>query len=119
MARRERLYRGNIPRIPLTGRDVLLVDDGLATGATMRAAVRAIRHEAPARIVVAVPVGAPDSCQILSREADELICPERPEPFNAVGVWYEEFGPTSDAEVIGCLRDARSRAAGAPRAPAP
>jgi putative phosphoribosyl transferase len=109
MARREPLYRAGAPRIPLTGRDVLLVDDGLATGATMRAAVLALRHERPSRIAVAVPVGAADACEILSREADDLVCPARPDPFKSVGVWYEQFGQVSDGKVIECLREARDR----------
>jgi len=111
MARRETLYRGSAPRIPLTGRDVLLVDDGLATGATMRAAVRAIRLERPASIVAAVPVGAVDSCQALRSAVDHLFCPQQPEPFGAVGAFYDRFGQTTDADVIECLHKARNRGA--------
>lgn len=99
LARRERAYRGE--RAPLDVRDkaAILVDDGLATGATMRAAVVALRQRGVARTIVAVPVGAPDACEALAREADEVVCATAPEPFLAVGYWYEDFEPTSDDEV--------------------
>ncbi len=81
------------------------MDDGLATGATMQAAVLALRQEAPARIVVAVPVGARDSCEQLSRSADEVVCLSMPASFSAVGLWYEDFSQTSDEEVTSLLRE--------------
>jgi predicted phosphoribosyltransferase len=84
----------------------VLVDDGLATGASMRAAVEAARQLSPARLVVAVPVGAPDTCRALARVADEVVCAVRPEPFLAVGVWYDDFRQTTDAEVHDLLAQA-------------
>lgn len=99
LERRERLYRGTRPLIPLANKTVVLVDDGLATGSSMRAAVTATRLHQPARIVVAVPVGASPTCQDLADEADEVICLRTPEPFVAVGRWYRDFTPTSDDEV--------------------
>ena len=99
LARRERLYRDTRPLIPLSGKTVVLVDDGLATGATMRAAATAVRQQGPARIIVAVPVGATSTCQELATEADEVICLRSPDPFVAVGLWYRDFTPTSDHEV--------------------
>lgn len=99
LERREHLYRGTRPLIPLANKTVVLVDDGLATGSSMRAAVAAIRLQQPARIVVAVPVGASPTCQDLADEADEVICLRTPEPFVAVGRWYRDFTPTSDDEV--------------------
>lgn len=97
--RRERLYRGGRPAPVLVGRTVIIVDDGLATGATMRAAVAALRPRRPARIVVAVPVGAVAAVAELERLADEVVCMATPEPFWAVGTWYHDFSQTSDAEV--------------------
>ena len=108
LARRERLYRDGRPPPDVRGRTVILVDDGLATGSTMRAAVRALRHQGPARIVVAVPTGSPATCDGLRAEVDEIICAITPQPFHAVGLWYEDFSPTSDEEV----RDLLRRAAG-------
>jgi predicted phosphoribosyltransferase len=105
LARRERVYRGARPALAVARRSVLLVDDGLATGATMRAAARAVRAMGPARIVIAVPTGARSTCEALRREADELVCATMPEPFRAVGCWYEDFGQTSDEEVQGLLGD--------------
>ena len=99
LERRERLYRGSRPLIPLANKTVVLVDDGLATGSTMRAAVTAVRQQQPARIIVAVPVGAPPTCRELAAEADEVVCLRSPEPFVAVGLWYHDFTPTSDHEV--------------------
>lgn len=99
LERRERLYRGSRPLTPLAGKTVILVDDGLATGSTMRAAIAAIRQQHPASIVVGVPVGAPSSCQQLSSDADDLVCLRTPDPFVAVGLWYRDFSETSDAEV--------------------
>jgi putative phosphoribosyl transferase len=97
--RRDVLYRGTRPPIDVRDKIIILVDDGLATGSTMRAAVEALRKRSPARIVVAVPVGAVDSCLMLRKIADEVICPSTPEPFDAVGLWYRHFDQTSDAEV--------------------
>jgi len=99
LARRERLYRGDRPPPDVSGRTVVLVDDGLATGATMRAAVQALRQQQPARIVVAVPTASPDTCEALRAEADEVICTMTPEPFFAVGHWYDDFAQTTDDEV--------------------
>ena len=83
----------------IRGRTVILVDDGLATGATMRAAVRALRQQQPARIVVAVPTASPETCEALKAEADEVVCAITPEPFFAVGYWYDDFAQTTDDEV--------------------
>jgi predicted phosphoribosyltransferase len=103
LRRRERLYRGDRPAPSLAGRVVVLVDDGLATGSTMRAAVRASRRRDAARIVVAVPVAPWQACEELSREADDVVCAACPEPFAAVGVWYRDFAQTSDDEVRALL----------------
>ena len=97
--RREKLYRGDRPPLPLEGREVVVVDDGLATGATMRVAARALRERGVERVVVAVPVAAPDVCRAMAHEADEVICLETPQDFAAVGRWYRDFPQTSDAEV--------------------
>ena len=99
LARRERLYRGDRPPPDVAGRTVIVVDDGLATGATMRAAVAALRQQQPARTVVAVPTASPDTCEALKTEADDVICAITPEPFFAVGHWYEDFTQTTDNEV--------------------
>ena len=103
LVRRERLYRGNRAPIGLTNKTVIIVDDGLATGSTMRAAVMAVRRQQPARVIVGVPVGAPSTCTGLSREADEVVCVRMPDPFVAVGLWYRDFTPTSDDEVRNLL----------------
>src|ERR1700731_1836881 len=99
LSRRDRLYRGDRPPSDVAGRTVILVDDGLATGATMRAAVQALRQQQPGRIVAAVPTASPDTCQVLKAEADDVICAMTPEPFFAVGHWYEDFTQTTDDEV--------------------
>lgn len=106
--RRERAYRGDRPPPVVEGRTVLIVDDGLATGATMRVAVHALRMENPARIVVAVPVGAAETCDAIAAEADEVVCARTPEPFYAVGMWYQQFDQTSDAEVRDLLAESRA-----------
>ncbi len=110
--RREWLYRDDRPLPDVRGKIVILVDDGLATGSTMRAAVAALRQQGPARIMVAVPVGAPETCSELKAEADDVVCVAMPEPFYAVGLWYEDFSQTSDAEV----RHLLERANGVPQA---
>ena len=107
LARRERLYRGDREPPPVQGRTVIVVDDGLATGATMRAAVAAIRKLRPASLVVAVPVGARETCEQLRREADEVVCAAQPAPFRAVGLWYREFPQSTDEEVKTLLARAR------------
>jgi putative phosphoribosyl transferase len=106
LSRREQEYRGQRPPADPSGKIVILVDDGLATGSSMRAAVRALRRRDPERIVVAVPVAAESVCDDLRREADEVVCAMNPEPFLAVGYWYEDFGQTTDNEV----RDLLARA---------
>jgi putative phosphoribosyl transferase len=113
LARRERLYRGDRPRIDMRGRTVIVVDDGLATGSTMRAAVMAIRQQGPAHLAIAVPVGAPQTCRSLRKEADELVCPARPDPFRAVGLWYRDFPQATDQEVHELLDEARREQAAA------
>jgi predicted phosphoribosyltransferase len=99
LERRERLYRGDRPAVDVRGRTVILVDDGLATGSTMRAAIAALRQQHPGRIVVAVPVGAADVCAAFQAEADESVCVRTPQPFHAVGLWYGDFSQTTDEEV--------------------
>jgi erythromycin esterase-like protein/predicted phosphoribosyltransferase len=109
LARRERLYRGGLPSPDVQDRTVILVDDGLATGSTMRAAARALRQRHPARLIAAVPVGSADICASLRDVVDEVVCAETPAPFYAVGIWYESFAQTSDAEVQTLLRQAAER----------
>jgi predicted phosphoribosyltransferase len=99
LERRERLYRDDRPLPPVRGRAVILIDDGLATGSTMRAAVAALRKLHPARVVVAVPTAAPSTCAEFKNEVDEMICAETPQPFYAVGAWYEDFSQVTDEEV--------------------
>lgn len=107
LVRREQLYRKDRAPASIDGRTVIVVDDGLATGATMRAAVLAIRRQHPARLVVAAPVGAEDTCVQLEAEADEVVCAAMPNPFRAVGLWYREFPQASDEEVRDLLEAAR------------
>jgi len=99
LARREHMYREGRPPLDVTSNTVILVDDGLATGSTMRAAVAALREAKPKRIVVAVPVAAAPTCTDLREEVDDLICLRTPEPFYSVGFWYEDFSQTSDEEI--------------------
>jgi putative phosphoribosyl transferase len=106
LARRERVYRGDRPFPDLHGCTAILVDDGLATGATMRAAVVALRQHQPAHSVVAVPIAAPDTCEALRAEVDEVVCAITPEPLYAVGFWYEHFSQTTDDEVRELLAQA-------------
>jgi len=110
LARRERLYRGDRPPPDVHGRTVILVDDGLATGATMHAAIQALRQQQPAHIVVAVPTASPEACDELREEVDDVVCALTPEPFYAVGLWYEDFSQTTDEEVRDLLaRSAKER----------
>jgi putative phosphoribosyl transferase len=99
MERRERLYRGERPAYVVRGHTTILVDDGMATGATMRAAVSAVRQQQPTHVVVAIPVAAPATCAELAALVDELVCVSRPEAFLAVGLWYDHFTQTTDEEV--------------------
>jgi putative phosphoribosyl transferase len=107
LERRDRLYRRDRPMPVLTSRTVIVIDDGLATGSTMEAAVAALRQHNPSRIVVAVPVGAPEACLRLKRIADDVVCAHAPTSFDAVGRWYERFDQVSDEEVIEWIREAR------------
>jgi putative phosphoribosyl transferase len=107
LERRERRYRGDASPLQIARRAVILVDDGLATGATMEAGVRALRAANAERVVVAVPVGAPEACERLSAVADEVVCLQRPMFFSSVGRWYQDFGQTSDEEVAELLHRAR------------
>ena len=107
LVRREQLYRKQRRAVPIRGRTVLVVDDGLATGSTMQAAVLAIRQQHPLHLAVAVPVGALDSCAALRQQADDVICAETPEPFRAVGLWYLDFPQATDDEVCALLEEAR------------
>jgi putative phosphoribosyl transferase len=109
LERRERTYRGDRPKPEFKGRTVILVDDGLATGSTMRAAIAALRKENPARIVVGVPIAASSTCQEFRAEVDEIVCAKSPEPFYAIGQWYESFSQLTDAEVHALLEAARER----------
>jgi putative phosphoribosyl transferase len=105
--RRQSVYRGGRARVPIAGRTAIVVDDGLATGSTMRAALRSIRRSDPARLVLAVPVAPPDTLSELSQEVDETVCLATPDPFGAVGFFYRDFGQTSDEEVVHLLDAAR------------
>lgn len=103
LTRREAVYRSGRPLPELKGRTVILVDDGLATGSTMKAAVHAVKQQQPARVIVAVPVGAPETCRALAAIADQVICARTPLSFSAVGQWYRDFTQTTDAEVLELL----------------
>lgn len=107
--RREREYRGNRPSPPIQDHTVILVDDGLATGATMRAAVAATRQLQPTRIVVAVPAGSPEAIRELEREADEVTSIITPDPYYSVGTWYEDFAQVTDDDVRSLLQDSSQR----------
>jgi putative phosphoribosyl transferase len=113
LERRERAYRGDRALPDMRGKTGILVDDGLATGATMRAAAVALRRLGPAKVVVAVPAAASETCEEFRREVDEIVCARTPEPFYAVGVWYRDFSPTSDQEVRELLAQAQRRSDGA------
>ena len=113
LERRERAYREGAALANLRGRIVILVDDGLATGSTMRAAVQAVRHHEPSRVIVAVPVGAPSTCEEFADITDEAVCARTPEPFSAVGQWYLDFSETTDDEVRTLLREHATRLRGA------
>lgn len=106
LERRERAYRGERAPLSLRDREVIVIDDGLATGATMRAAVAAIRRQGPSRITVAVPVGARSACADLAALADDVVCLRTPEPFAAVGYWYQDFRETTDEQVRELLAQA-------------
>lgn len=110
LVRREQLYRNGHPSIGIAGRTVIVVDDGLATGATMRAAALAIRQQRPLQLVVAVPVGSAEACRGLEDQATEVVCLARPEPFRAVSLWYQHFPQATDDEVRELLDDARQPA---------
>lgn len=105
LERREAAYRAGRPALDLEGKTVILVDDGLATGATMRAAALALRKYKPARVVVAVPVASAETCDEFRADVDEIVCALTPSPFHAVGLWYDDFSQTSDEEVRELLRD--------------
>jgi len=115
LERRERLYRGERPAYDVGGRTIILVDDGIATGATMHAAVAAIKQRQPTCIIIAVPTAAPSTCDEFAMEVDELVCVIRPEPFIAVGYWYRQFSQTSDEEVHHLLEQANQRTSTIPR----
>lgn len=109
LARREEKYRKGRPPLDLSDRTVILIDDGLATGATMRSAIKAVKHHQPREFVVAVPVAAPEICEEISSEVDHIICAETPRPFYAVGLWYQQFSQTTDDEVRSLLKRAEQR----------
>lgn len=109
--RRERAYRDDLPPPDVAGKIVILVDDGLATGSTMRAAIEALRRKQPKMIVVAVPVGAPGVCRAIGHLADESVCALTPEAFYAVGQWYDDFSEVTDADVRAILASSRSSGA--------
>ncbi len=110
LLRRERAYRGDRPEPEIRGHRIIIVDDGFATGASMRAAVAAVRAYGPLEIIVAVPTAAPEACADLEKEADRVVCAKTPRPFHAVGLWYEDFSQTTDEEVRELLRKEPSSA---------
>jgi putative phosphoribosyl transferase len=107
--RRDHMFRSGLPPLVTKGRVVILVDDGLATGATMRACVRALRNAEVAKLVIAVPVGSVEACKELAAEVDQLVCPWQPDPFFAVGAHYHRFGQVADGEVERLLKEQRKR----------
>jgi putative phosphoribosyl transferase len=109
LARREKLYRGDRGALDVRGKTIILVDDGLATGSTMRAAVRALRQKGPARVVVGVPIASAETCADFQDEADAIVCAATPRPFVAVGLWYDDFSQTTDEAVRGLLTLAEHR----------
>ncbi len=109
LERREQAYRGDRPWPKIAGKCVILVDDGVATGATMRVAIKALRKQNPGELVVAVPVAPPDTVHVLRKEADDVVCLATPEPFAAIGLWYVNFSQVSDEEVTELLRRAWNR----------
>jgi putative phosphoribosyl transferase len=119
LARREQAYREGRPPLDVSGKICILVDDGLATGSTMRAAVVALRQRGARRIVVAVPIAAPTTCEELAYEADDVVCAATPEPFIAVGLWYGNFEQTTDEEVRELLKAAARNQAAQDQGPAP
>jgi predicted phosphoribosyltransferase len=117
LARRERAYRDDLPPPAVQGKTAILVDDGLATGASMRAAVAALRRLGPARVIVAVPVAAASTRDEFGRLVDEVVCARTPSPFLAVGLWYDDFSQTSDEEVRELLRRAEEDLRARPSSP--
>lgn len=111
LERRERVFRGSRPAPEIRGRTVIVVDDGIATGSTVRAAVAALRTQDPARIVVAAPVAAPQAVELLEREADQVVCDFSPDPFFSVGLWYEDFAQNTDEEIRALLDQAAQESA--------
>jgi predicted phosphoribosyltransferase len=109
LRRQDRRFRGDRPPPAIEGRTIILVDDGLATGSTMRAAVEAIQNQQPRRLVVAVPIGAAETCDQFSRDVDEMVAVACPDDFRAVAMWYEDFSQTPDAVVVGLLQEAAAR----------
>ncbi len=107
LQRREQMYRGSLPFPLIEGRTVIVVDDGIATGASLRAALVALRQQGPGRLIAAVPVGEANTCQSLRENADDVVCAAMPQPFNSVGRWYEDFPQVSDEEVNQHLAEAR------------
>jgi putative phosphoribosyl transferase len=111
LERREKAYRDDLPAPEIAGKTVILIDDGLATGATMRAAIIALKQQNPAKIIVAVPVASPETCAEFRDEVDKIICAVMPEPFRGVGLWYEDFSQTTDEEVRELLSKSREKLA--------
>jgi putative phosphoribosyl transferase len=107
MERRERVYREGRPSLVLKGKTVILVDDGIATGATTRVAIKSIKCQRPKKLILGVPVGPKEAMTVLEKEVDEVVCLATPEPFYAIGQFYQEFDQTTDKEVVGVLRRAR------------